>query len=107
MRGREARIQRLEQAAKHRPRSRDPEFEADIACLGSFEMRRAIDALRAAIDGDAARAAEATSLLERAHARRLQGWTQTDTVALRKQEWDKTRAVWAFKGALGRRHERF
>ena len=42
-----------------------------------------------------------------AHARRLEGWTQADTVALRKREWDKTRAVWRFTGALGRRHERF
>ena len=41
--------------------------------------------LRRRSNGDAARAAEARSLLVLAHFRRLQAWTQADTVALRKQ----------------------
>jgi hypothetical protein len=108
MRGLEARLQRLERTAQRRhPFREDHELNADLRCLGSFEMKRACDALRAGIDGDAARAEEATSLQMLGHTRRLRGWTQADTAALRKQEWEKTRAVWAFKGALGRRHERF
>jgi hypothetical protein len=100
--------ERLEQATNHRSRFReDPEFNADLACLGHFELRRASDALSAGIAGDTERAAEASILLERAHARRLAGWTQADTNALRKQEWDKKRAVWAFTGALGRSHQGF
>ena len=65
MRGRfEQRLQRLEQPGKLRhPFREDPEFNADLRCLGSFELRRACDALGAQIDGDAARATEATSLL--------------------------------------------
>jgi hypothetical protein len=62
MRGLEARLQRLEQAAKRTFRE-DPEFNADLACLGTFELRRGYDALRAGIDGDAARAAAATDLI--------------------------------------------
>ncbi len=37
MRSLEARLQRLEQAA-NRPFREDPEFKADLACLGSFEV---------------------------------------------------------------------
>jgi hypothetical protein len=74
----------------------------DPLCRGDFqELRRGCDALTAGIDGDAARAAEATSLLTLAHTRRLQGWTQTDADALRKQDRDKWWAMWEFMKALG------
>jgi hypothetical protein len=100
----EARLQRLEQAAARHHRFReDPEFDADVRCLGRFEIKRACDAFGAGIDGDAARAAEATSLLTLAHARRLEGWTQADTDALHKQDSDKERAIRGFTRALGRR----
>jgi hypothetical protein len=80
MRGLEARLQRLEQATNHRTRFReDPELNADIACLGSLELQRGCDALRAAMNGDEARAAEARNLLMQAHVRRLEGWTQADS----------------------------
>jgi hypothetical protein len=60
MRGLETRLHRLEQATNHRSRFReDPEFNADLACLGSFELRRGCDALTAGMNGDEARAAEA------------------------------------------------
>jgi hypothetical protein len=98
----EARIQRLEQATNHRTRFReDPEFEADLACLGSLELKRGCDALRAEIDGDEAGAAEARSLLARAHARRLAGWTQADSDALEKQDGEMKQALWEFMKMLG------
>ncbi len=108
MRGLEARLQRLEQAATADLGSEKTQSSMPICVVWeSFELRRGSDALRAGMDGDEARAAEAESLLTLAHARRLEGWTQADTDALRKQEWDKKRAVWEFTGALGRRHEGF
>lgn len=98
----EARLQRLEQEAKCRyPFREDPEFDSDLCCLGSFEMRRACDALRAQIDGDEARAAEATSLLALAHTRRLEGRTQADSDALKKQDREKKQALWEFMKTLG------
>jgi hypothetical protein len=74
MRSLEARLQRLKQATNHQSRFREnPEFNADLACLGSFELMRGSDALRAGMNGDAARATEARNLLALAHARRLEG----------------------------------
>jgi hypothetical protein len=102
MRGLEARLQRLEQATKHRSRFReDPEFDADLRCLGDFELRRGYDALTAGMNGDEARAAEARNLLMLAHARRLEGWTQADTDALKKQDREKKDALWQFMKTLG------
>ena len=72
MRGLEARLRRLEQEVKRGPFREDPEFNADLACLGGFELRRGCNALKAEMNGDAARAAEARSLLVLAHFRRLQ-----------------------------------
>jgi hypothetical protein len=108
MRGLEARLQRLEQATNHQSRSReDPELNADFACLGSLELRRGCDALKAGIDGDEARAAEARNLLILAHARRLEGWTQADRDALKKQDDEKQDAVWRLTHTLGERHKAY
>jgi hypothetical protein len=102
MRSLEARLQRLEQATNHRSRFReDPEFNADLACLGSLELRRGYDALTAGINGDEARAAEARNLLMQAHTRRLAGWTQADRDALKKQDGEKKQALWEFMRTLG------
>ena len=101
MRGLEARLQRLEQATKRRRFRENPEFNADLACLGSFELKRGCDALTAGMNGDEARAAEARSLLALAHTRRLEGWTQADTDALKKQDRDKKQALWEFMKTLG------
>jgi hypothetical protein len=106
MRGLDARLQRLER--NHQSRSReDPEFNADLACLGRLELRRGYDALMAGIDGDAARAKEAMSLLTLAHARRLEGWTQADRDALKKQDDEKQDAAWRLTHTLGERHKAY
>ena len=101
MRGLEARLVRLEQDAKRQPFREDPELNAVLACLGSFELKRGSDALRAGMNGDEARAAEARSLLERAHARRMGGWTQADRDALEKQDREKEQALWYLMKTLG------
>ena len=105
MRGLEARLQRLEQAATRRTFREDPEFNADLACLGSLEFRRGCDALRAGIDGDEARAAEATNLLVHAHVATAGGLDASGySRASASKSRDKKGRCGEFTGALGRRH---
>ena len=101
----EARIQRLEQEVRRRPCREHPELDADLRCLGSLELQRGCDSLKAGMTGDEAGVAEARSLLMQAHARRLAGWTEADRDALEKQDREKQDAVGRLSGALGQRHK--
>jgi hypothetical protein len=99
MRGLEARLQRLEQAAArfYPAADRRDSFSAGLDCLGPLEVRRLYEAIKA---GDA-RLSDFESLVQRARARQSQGWTQAHRDALYEQDRDKGRALWEFMKTLG------
>lgn len=99
MRRIEARLQRLEQAAKRRypAANRHNSFKAILDCLSVMEVRRMHDALMA---GDA-RLPDFKSMVERARARQAQGWTKADRDALNMHDRAKWWPLWEFMKALG------
>jgi hypothetical protein len=104
MRSLEARLQRLEQATGRTAIPENTEFEADVQCLGQYEMWRARDALKAIIRGDSSPAEEYEQLLELAHTRRMNGWTQADRDRLAALDNEKFKALWGFTDALREGH---
>jgi hypothetical protein len=97
----EARIRRLEQAAVRHPFREHPEFNAVLRCRGYFELLRFGAALRAGMNGEETRAEEADRLLALGCERLVNGWTDSDKVALDKQDRDKKQVLWEFMKALG------
>lgn len=104
MRNLEARLERLEQATGRTAVPENTEFEADVKCLGQYEMCRARDAIKAITLGDSSRAAEYNQLLKLAHTRRMNGWTQADRDTLAAIDKEKWEALWSFTDALRERH---
>ena len=66
-----------------------------------FELLRFGAALRAGMNGDETRAEEADRLLALGCERLVNGWTDTDKVALDKQDRDKKQVLWDLMKTLG------